>query len=136
VVIQNLTPNDLDALCELDKLCFDKAWTRESLAEESGIGIWKESSLLAAILSREIAGEHWIFRIMTHPEYRRQGLAQKLLEALPPKEPLWLEVSVNNLGAIKFYEQAGFKIVSRRPNYYPEDALVMRKSSSNPSLDL
>ena len=135
MVIQNLTPNDLDALCELDKLCFDTSWTRESLSEESGVGIFEESCLLAAILTREIAGERWIFRIMTHPKYQRQGLAQKLLEAFS-KESLWLEVSVNNLGAIKFYEQAGFKIVARRPNYYPEDALVMRKSSSDPSLDL
>ena len=133
MVIQNLTPNDLDALCELDRLCFDKPWTREAILEElsdlpspSGKGIKGEGfGLLAAILTRKILDERWIFRIMTHPDYRRQGLAQKLLEAFPG-ESLWLEVSVNNLGAIKFYEQAGFKIISRRPNYYPEDAWVMR----------
>lgn len=126
--IQILNPDDLDALCELDRLCFDKTWTPESLAEESGIGIWKDKVLVAAILTRQVVDECWIFRIMTHPEYRRQGLAKKLLEALP-RQPLWLEVSVNNLGAIEFYKQAGFKIISKRPNYYPEDAWVMQKET-------
>lgn len=125
-----LRPEDLEALCELDRACFEKPWTREALLEELlhpdafNLGILPK----AAILTRQIAGERWIFRIMTHPDFRRQGLAEKLLAALP-KEPLWLEVSVLNTGAISFYEQAGFKIVGKRPNYYPEDALVMAKIS-------
>ncbi|MEI6805961.1 MAG: GNAT family N-acetyltransferase [Myxococcaceae bacterium] len=117
---------DLEVLCELDKACFEKSWTREALLEELGhpdalnLGILPK----AAILTRQIAGERWIFRIMTHPDFRRQGFAEQLLAALP-KEPLWLEVSVLNTGAISFYEREGFKIVGRRPNYYPEEALVM-----------
>ncbi|MBL4818054.1 MAG: GNAT family N-acetyltransferase [Deltaproteobacteria bacterium] len=83
--------------------------------------------LAAAILTRLIANKRWIFRIMTHPDYRRQSLAQQLLTALPNK-PIWLEVSCLNAGAIKFYEQTGFELVSIRPNYYPEDALVMKRS--------
>jgi ribosomal-protein-alanine N-acetyltransferase len=126
VVIKKLTLSDLDALCELDRACFDKPWTRDALLEELShidsdcLGLLPK----AAILTRKVADERWIFRIMTHPDYRRQGLAEKLLDALP-KEPLWLEVSVLNTGAIKFYEQAGFKMIGRRPGYYPEDALVM-----------
>ncbi len=120
----------------LDRASFEKPWSEASLREElehpdaKNLGLFVTpanagvQSLNAAILTRLIADERWIFRIMTHPDFRRQGLAQKLLEALP-KEPLWLEVSEHNLSAIKFYEQAGFKIVGRRPGYYPEDALVM-----------
>ena len=128
-MVESLLKEDLDALCALDKLCFEKPWTRHALAEESGLGIKGAGGLLlAAILTRKIADERWVFRIMTHPDYRRQGLALKLLEVFQ-EESLWLEVSVNNLGAIQFYEQAGFKIIGRRPNYYPEDALLAMKEA-------
>ena len=125
---QKLGPDDIDALLELDQLCFEKPWTREALLEELEHPDALNLAILpnAAILTRKIAGERWIFRIMTHPKYRRQGLAEQLLDVLP-KEPLLLEVSVHNLGAIKFYEHAGFKIIAKRPNYYPEDALVMSR---------
>ena len=130
MVIKKLTPSDLDALCELDQACFDKPWSRGALLEELShpdalcLGILPN----AGILTRLMAGERWIFRIMTRPDYRRQGLAEQLLNALP-KGPLWLEVSVLNTGAIQFYQQAGFKIVTRRPNYYPGEALVMQRDS-------
>jgi ribosomal-protein-alanine N-acetyltransferase len=122
----------LGALVALDGACFDKPWSEASLHEElshpdaSNWGIYPlPEGLAAAILTRLVGDERWIFRIMTHPEYRRQGLAKKLLEALP-KEPLWLEVSEHNLSAIQFYKQAGFKLVAKRPGYYPEDALIMK----------
>ena len=123
-----LGPTDLESLCELDKACFEKPWTREALLEELLHPDALNLAILpkAAILTRQIAGERWIFRIMTHPDFRRQGLAERLLAALP-KEPLWLEVSVLNTGAISFYEKEGFQVVARRPNYYPEDALVLCK---------
>ena len=128
MIIRKLQESDLPALLELDSASFEKPWTEASLREELvhpdalNLGILP----CATILTRLVAGERWIFRIMTHPDYRRQGLAQKLLEALP-KEELWLEVSERNLSAIKFYEQAGFKLVSKRPGYYPEDAWVMKR---------
>jgi ribosomal protein S18 acetylase RimI-like enzyme len=155
VIIRKLQESDLAALVALDMASFEKPWTEASLREElvhpdaqnwgdfaneiplnppfskgeefppfvkGGLG----GILIAAILTRLVGDERWIFRIMTHPDFRRQGLAQRLLEALP-KEPLWLEVSEHNLSAIRFYEQAGFKIVSKRRDYYPEDAWVMRR---------
>ncbi len=129
----------MPALVALDGACFDKPWGQASLREEllhpdaENWGVFSPlpnplpagEGLAAAILTRLVGDERWIFRIMTHPDYRRQGLAQKLLEALP-KEPLWLEVSEHNLSAIRFYEQAGFRTIARRPGYYPEDALVMK----------
>ena len=114
-------------LAALDRASFQKPWSEASLREELlhpdalCLGLLPK----AALLTRLVGDERWIFRIMTHPQFRRQGLAQKLLEALP-KESLWLEVSEYNLSAIKFYEQVGFKIIARRPGYYPEDALIMR----------
>ena len=126
-MIRRLGPEDIRDLLELDQACFDKPWSEKALLEElkhpDGLcfGILQK----AAILTRAVASERWIFRIMTHPEYRRTGLAELLLKALP-KEPLWLEVSVLNQPAINFYEKMGFQQVGRRPNYYPEDALIYR----------
>ncbi|MES2503366.1 MAG: GNAT family N-acetyltransferase [Myxococcota bacterium] len=130
MIIRKLQLSDLHALSALDKVSFDKAWSPQALSEELAhpdalnLGVFAPE-LRSALLTRMVAGERWIFRIMTHPEFRRQQLAEQLL-ALLPKEPLWLEVNVLNTSAISFYEKMGFEIVATRPGYYPEDALVMK----------
>ena len=70
--------------------------------------------------------------IFINEKYRRLGYAQKLfnhmLNDLSNVINITLEVNVNNLAAIKFYEKNDFKIVSRRERYYNGvDAYLMLK---------
>lgn len=64
-------------------------------------------------------------------EYRKKGIASKLLEYLFSNynlENITLEVRESNLSAIKFYEKNGFVKCSIRKNYYGnEDALLYIK---------
>ncbi len=57
-------------------------------------------------------------------EYRKRGIASKLLEALlakaqeEKKKNITLEVNKENWKALKLYEKYGFKKVATRENYY------------------
>ena len=60
--------------------------------------------------------------IFIDPKYRSKGYGIKLLNSmfndLKGVTNITLEVNVNNTNAIKLYQKNGFKIVSRRENYY------------------
>ena len=72
-----------------------------------------------------------IIDIFTLEEYRRQGIARKLLkEVIDNKqvENITLEVNINNKNAILLYNSLGFKEATKRKGYYNgEDALLMLK---------
>ena len=77
-----------------------------------------------------------MMNIAVDPRYRRQGIAQMLVEALVEQlkkaesRCLTLEVRISNAPAIALYEKLGFEQVGKRPNYYrnpKEDALILRK---------
>ena len=68
------------------------------------------------------------------PEYRRQGIAAKLLQVFLDFAKanklafLTLEVRASNYDAIALYGSRGFRSVGRRKNYYEhpkEDAIIM-----------
>lgn len=82
------------------------------------------------------------------PKWQQKGYGSLLLEhtinfvARKRNEAMFLEVRISNPGAISLYENRGFVIVGRRPDYYQasegrEDAIVMRlelasESASSP----
>lgn len=94
--------------------------------------------LIAAAVAQIAADTADLLYVITHPDYRRQGLAAQLLgdlqEVLQEMQvKTWfLEVRVSNSVAISCYQKMGFKSVTVRPEYYPngsvrEDALIMKK---------
>jgi ribosomal-protein-alanine N-acetyltransferase len=84
------------------------------------------------LVSRTVAeGETELLNLAVAPEFRRQGMARKLVESLLAESPgvVYLEVRESNLAARKFYNRLGFQEVSLRPGYYqapPEAAIVMK----------
>ena len=81
-----------------------------------------------------VDGDVQILKIATHPEYRRCGIAKRLLAAVAcdardlGAKSASLEVRLSNEGAQAFYERAGLKSVGVRPGYYSdrEDAVIMQ----------
>ena len=81
-----------------------------------------------------VVGEIQILNVAVRRDWRRRGVARKLIEAAI-REGLadnarWvtLEVRESNLAARKLYESVGFMIVGERPNYYgvrDESAILM-----------
>lgn len=129
-------------LADLHAQAFDHPWTAAEIAgllETPGTFVVAEDG--GFILARALAGEAEIITLAVAPAARRQGLAQRLVEAAMVRalalgaEVLFLEVADDNVAALGLYRGLGFEIVGRRRGYYahtdggpPTDALVMRLS--------
>ena len=98
----------------------------------------KEKTACAAagyVLVRAVAGEGEILRIGVLPEFRRRGLASRLLEEVFRRadkdvEQWFLEVREHNAAAIALYRSFGFTEVGSRKAYYRdtgEAAILMRR---------
>lgn len=141
--IVSMTSEHLDAIAELERLCFSVPWSRNMLAEELDNAC---SAFLAAVdETGRVVGyagllvvldEGYITNIAVHPDHRRRGIATKLLDvfenfAVANKLAfLTLEVRESNYGAIALYGFRGYRGVGRRKNYYEhpkEDAVIMTR---------
>jgi ribosomal-protein-alanine N-acetyltransferase len=145
--IAPLTIDRLDAVVELDRLCFGELWTAEGYKRELES---PNSYLVVLTLSQSnldlpektiglgcfwtILEEAHITILAIDPNYQNQGLGQlifcHLLEnaAAQSLERATLEVRDSNQSALYLYQKFGFKIAGRRKNYYQktgEDALVL-----------
>lgn len=72
-----------------------------------------------------------ILNVAVHPDFRRRGIARKLIEWCWHRCPgeVFLEVRESNAAARYFYESMGFTDIGHRPEYYsnpPEGAVVMK----------
>lgn len=130
----------LPQAAELERQCFSDPWTEAQLAGELdnellslSAAVGEDGTVLGYAEVRVILDEGTLERIAVAPRYRRQGIAEALLDAYIQygREHLaflTLEVRAGNAPAIALYEKLGFREVGRRKNYYRaehEDALLM-----------
>lgn len=129
----------IDDIMAIERASFRTPWSRESFLQE--ISNKDLSAYFAAASGGTIvgyagmtvmAGEGHIMNIAVHPEYRRKGIGQLLLERLIRHAwemnipALTLEVGVTNVTAIELYKKNGFQIYGLRKRYYGnEDAYIM-----------
>ena len=132
----------ISAIAEMEKLCFSDPWSERSIASElnNKLSYWlvavEDDALVGYVGSQSVLGESDMMNIAVHPQHRRKGIAEALVNALVEglsergNHSLMLEVRISNAPAIALYEKLGFEQVGRRPNYYhhpKEDALILRK---------
>lgn len=130
----------LDALAELERVCFSEPWTRAGLAVE-----FESPTAVFAVaeISGETAGyagmhrildECYVDNVAVFPRFRRRGAARALMKFLTARAGekdarfLTLEVRASNAAAIALYESLGFREAGRRGDFYrapKEDALLM-----------
>ena len=130
-------------IAALEKLCFSDPWSENSVASElkNPLSLWlvamEGETLVGYIGSQTVCGETDMMNVAVHPDFRRRGIAVKLIDSLLRElknrgsQSLTLEVRASNEGAIALYEKLGFAQVGRRPGYYrhpKEDALILKKS--------
>jgi ribosomal-protein-alanine N-acetyltransferase len=81
-----------------------------------------------------VLNEGHITNIAVHPDYRRQKIGEKVVQAMVDRahkegiDRLTLEVRKSNDAAIQLYKRFGFKECGVRKGYYAdtkEDALIM-----------
>ncbi|XOQ47527.1 MAG: ribosomal protein S18-alanine N-acetyltransferase [Eubacteriales bacterium] len=132
----------LDALVQIDALCFSDPWTRAGLQAE----LSSDTACYAVALFRGrpvgcagmqcVCGECYIDKVCVHPDFRRQGAAQALVRSLMEyaigndAEFITLEVRQGNAPAIALYEKLGFAPAGIRKKFYShptEDAVLMTK---------
>ena len=105
----------------LEKLCFADPWSENSVASElnNDLALWlvamNDDTVVGYIGSQTVAGETDVMNIAVHPDWRRRGIAQSLIECLVVElknrgsEALMLEVRASNAPAIALYEKLGFR---------------------------
>ena len=145
VKIVPMAAEHLEWLEQLERMCFSRPWSKKMLAEELDnqcaaflVAVEPETEQpvgYAGLLV--VADEGYITNVAVFPEYRRQGVAAKLLAVFENFARgnhlafLTLEVRPSNAAAIALYESFGFKQAGRRKNYYDlpkEDALILTKT--------
>ena len=142
IEINNMQSIHVSQVAALEKLCFSDPWSENSVASElnNPLSLWLVAldgdAVAGYVGSQSVMGWADMMNIAVDPDYRRQGVAQELVErlvaALMANEVtcLTLEVRASNDAAIALYEKLGFAQIGRRPNYYRnprEDALILRK---------
>jgi ribosomal-protein-alanine N-acetyltransferase len=135
-VTEKMNETNVEGIAELEKENFSDGWSLKSLKEE----INNPDALYLAVRNDEnnmvVAAAGMIISIDTadimnvsvKEEYRRKGLASKLLDALFEEgkkrgvKDFTLEVRENNHAARKLYEKKGFVFEGIRPNFYSNPA--------------
>ena len=145
IIIDKMTFEDLDEVYEIDKKSFPIPWSKSSFEEElkNMLAIYLvariDNKIVGYIGSWMVIDECHITNIAIHPDYRRNGIAKKLVNELFKYcnehgiSYILLEVRANNISAQKLYESLGFLTDGVRKGYYKnpdgtyDDAVLMTK---------
>ena len=142
MILETMHAAHVAQIAQLEKICFSDPWSERSIASEldNNLAFW-----LVAVEGETVAGyfgsqtvmeETDMMNVAVHPDFRRQGIAEALVNGLVEhlkamgSRCLTLEVRASNAPAIALYEKLGFTEIGRRKNYYRnprEDALILRK---------
>ena len=145
IQIVPMNADHLEELEKLERICFSRPWSRKMLAEElenqCAAFLVAQDSLTQQVMGYAgllvMADEGYITNVAVFPEFRRQGVAAKLIAVFENFARgnklafLTLEVRPSNTAAIALYKGFGFEEVGRRKNYYDlpkEDALILTKT--------
>jgi ribosomal-protein-alanine N-acetyltransferase len=93
------------------------------------------SRVAGFLVARSVAdGENELLNLAVGPEFRRQGVARRLVASLIAgmRGEIFLEVRESNKAARNLYKSMDFKEVSRREKYYesPAEAAIVMKFHS------
>jgi len=144
VTIDLMDKADLPEIMAIERESFASPWTAGMFTREldssharclcARINSEDKSIVGGYIIFWLVAGEAHLHNLAVKKEYRSQGLAFGLMEAMKEIAGVnkitsqTLEVRESNTEAIKLYRKCGFVVKGIRPLYYTdtcEDALIM-----------
>ncbi|RMG11174.1 MAG: ribosomal-protein-alanine N-acetyltransferase [Deltaproteobacteria bacterium] len=141
--IDDLEPDALDRMLEIERSAFGTPWTRALLAKEfehrwsTRLGLWDGQGLCGFVVMWVVADEAHILDLAVDAASRRRGYGTALMEAAIARAQaaggrrMMLEVRASNTAAQALYRRLGFREVGLRPRYYSdnrEDALLMERA--------
>lgn len=138
--IVDVSAEHITQIEEIERKCFSRPWTVGQLrsqmrdAQHEFIATMDGGRVLGYVGLMYVLDEGYISNVAVHPDARRQGIGDTLIDALAAKAAelelafLTLEVRESNAPAIALYAKHGFHPVGKRKNYYEapkEDAVLM-----------
>lgn len=147
VIIRRMTVEDIPAVIELDQKSFSLPWPERSfrfeLTDNPASRCWVaevDRKVVAMIVVWLLVDEAHVATVATDPDFRRQGIAKKLLSHTLRRlmdegaRSSFLEVRESNIAAQEMYRKFGYVKIGRRRRYYrdnDEDAILMNLDSLN-----
>jgi len=139
--IRKMTEADVSTVTALDKISFSLPWPERSfrfeVTDNPASRCWVaevDECVVGMIVAWLFVDEVHIATLATHPDFRRQGIAQKLLTHTlrytsdEGAVSSFLEVRESNIAAQEMYRKFGYENTGRRKRYYKdndEDAVLM-----------
>ncbi len=153
VVIRRATQADLPGVIRVNRACLPENYPEWYFAEHLSkwgdafyVAVNEEGQVVGYVMNRVEYGVGFVVKgfirrghvisLAVMPEYRRRGIATKLMEAALRAlrerygaREVYLEVRVSNTPAINLYKKLGFRIIHRIRGYYAdgEDAYLMAR---------
>ncbi len=140
--IRDMLPEDVPAAAAIERISFSTPWSENSFYSEvygkysiARVAIINER-IVGYIIARLILDEGHLLDLAVCPEFRMRGIARMLMEdvisglQINRCKAFFLEVRASNSVPLKLYEEAGFKVIGTRKNYYKapvEDACIMMR---------
>ena len=137
--IRNLSTEYVSAVAQIERACFSSPWDETALEAEldntcSHLYVALDGNKAAGYAAVYcVCGEADIARVAVLPEYRRRGIATRLLlKSFEDNKAdcVFLDVRECNAAAINLYKSLGFEQVGTRKNYYSdptENAILMKR---------
>lgn len=140
LMIRDFTIEDIDDIYDVEINSFSDPWSKESFKDELKNNV---ANYLVGCIDNRVVGyvgawfildEAHITNVAVKPEFRRQGIANKLiiefinLAKINNIESITLEVRASNIAAQTLYKTFGFIEQGIRKRYYAdnnEDAIIM-----------
>jgi ribosomal-protein-alanine N-acetyltransferase len=132
-LVRPLSWGDLDRIMEIELAVYPFPWSRGIFSDCLRIGydcwgLQLERQLVGYSVQAAAAGETHLLNLCIAPEWQRRGLGRLLLENVVRIARahrcncVFLEVRPSNLAGIALYENHGFVVIGRRPDYYSAGA--------------
>jgi len=146
-MIRKMLQEDIEHVIAIDRVSFSLPWPERSfrfeLTDNPASRCWvaeMDGKLVGMIVVWLIVDEVHVATIATHPDFRRQGIAKRLLShalrqlSNEGAQSSFLEVRASNLAAQEMYRKFGYGESGIRRRYYKdndEDAILMTLESLN-----
>lgn len=139
--LRRMTRADLSEVHAIEEASYPYPWSRNIFHDCLRVGyrchvLTEDDAIRGYGIVSHALDECHLLNLCIHPERRGAGLASIMVEHLLGEARLisasrmFLEVRPSNRAAVALYKRHGFRVIGRRPGYYPaddgrEDAMIM-----------